>query len=506
MAEIELKLDVDRGARALLLRAAALAGAKPRRMRMASLYFDTPDCALAGAGMALRLRRSGRRWAQCLKAGHSGTGGLHARDEWEFERPGPVLDLSLFADTPLAALDGAASLHRTLAKAFTIEFQRTAWQLEPAAGCRLEVALDCGFVESRGRREEISEVEIECIAGDPAHAFGLARHLLDEVALRPSATAKAARGYRLFNRSPLRPVKASPARLDEAMGPLPAARALVAAALDHLQANEEGVLRAAAPEFVHQARVAVRRMRSAFRMFHAAIGDERANAWRAEWSEATRALGAARDWDVFATESLPALAAACGDPSVSRTLMRRAALHRRRCREDARAALRAPRYARAVLDLASWLAGIGEETVAGAAEPLAGFASRWIRKRHRSLLAGLAGLAGMPAEERHRVRIDAKRLRYGVEGLASIFPAGKERRYTRRLADLQDALGRANDAATGARLLAELAPPEAFAAFARGWLAARMVPDPALIASLAARLEKSPRFWHRKGASHPPHV
>jgi triphosphatase len=506
MAEVELKLEVDRGARAPLMRAAALAGTKPRRVRMASLYFDTPECALAGAGMALRLRRSGRRWTQCLKAGRSGTGGLHAREEWEFERPGPVLDLSLFAQTPLAALEGAASLHRTLAKVFTVEFQRTSWQVEPASGCRLEVALDCGFVESRGRREEISEVEIECMAGDPAHAFGLARHLLEEVALRPSATAKAARGYRLLNRCALRPVKASPVRLDEGMGPLPAARALVAAALGQLQANEEGVLRAAAPEFVHQARVALRRLRSALRLFPAAIGDERAKAWRAEWSESTRALGAARDWDVFATESLPALAASYGDPSIARALMRRAALRRRQCREDARSALRSPRHARAVLDLASWLAGIGEETADGPTEPLADFASRWIRKRRKSLLAGLEGLARMPAEERHRLRIEAKRLRYGVEGLASVFHSGKERRFTRRLADLQEALGRANDAATGARLLAELDPPDAFAAFARGWLAARMVPDPALIASLAARLEKSPRFWRRKSASDPPSI
>lgn len=506
MAEVELKLGVDREARARILHAAPLAATKPRRVRMSSIYFDTPDCALAGAGMALRLRRSGRRWAQCLKAGRSGTGGLHARDEWEFERPGPVLDLSLFAETPLAALDGAASLHQALVGAFTVEFQRTAWQVEPAAGSRLEVALDFGFVESHGRREEISELEIECIAGDPAHAFDLAARLLDEVALRPSAITKAARGYRLFKRAPLRPVKASRVGLDEGLSPLAAARALLAAGLDQLQANEEGVLRATAPEFVHQARVALRRMRSALRMFRDAIGATRAQAWHDEWSETTLALGAARDWDVFVTESLPPLAAACGEPSVARTLARRAGLHRRRCREAARAAIRSPRYARAVLDLTRWLAGIGGNEAEGPTEPLSDFAAQRIRKRHKRLLAGLRNLPTMRPEERHRVRIDAKRLRYGVEGLASIFPAKKVRRYARHLAELQDALGRANDAATGARLLAQLGAPEAFAAFGRGWFAARMEPDPALLASLAAQLAASPRFWRRKGAPHPPPV
>ena len=506
MTEVELKFEVDRAAHERLKASPVLAGAVPRSLRMSSIYFDTPSRDLAASGMSLRLRRSGRRWVQCLKAGRGATGGLHSRDQWEFDRPGARLDLSLFSDTPLASLDEAATLHQRLAPVFRVEVRRTAWDIAPAEGCLLEVVLDEGAVEGSGRREALSELEIECVEGDAGHAFDLALRLLDEVAMRPSALTKAARGYRLAGRARLHPARALPVELDAALSPGAAARALVKVGLDQLQANEEGVLRDTDAEFVHQARVALRRMRSALRMFRDAVGVERAQSWLDELSEVTRALGDARDWDVFAAESLPPIVAAYGDAALARKLSRRASLRRRRDRAAAREAIRSPRYARVILALSRWIAQRDDEAGAASAEPLAGFASRLVRKRHKRLIAGLEALPGLGAEDRHRVRIDAKRLRYVVEGLASIFSKRGEQRYARRLADLQDALGRANDAATGARILAEIDPPEAFAAFARGWLAARMQPDPALLAALGARLSASPRFWRRKSSGRPTQV
>jgi len=76
--EIELKFDVEPEARRALASVPALAG-RPRRTLMRSIYFDTPEALLASRGMALRLRREGRRWVQTLKAGTSGTGGVHSR-------------------------------------------------------------------------------------------------------------------------------------------------------------------------------------------------------------------------------------------------------------------------------------------------------------------------------------------------------------------------------------------------------------------------------------------
>src|SRR5258708_39359723 len=187
MPEVELKFEVDAEGRRRLARAQALGGARPRRHRLSSIYFDTPQCDLARREMALRLRRDGRRWVQTLKSGASGLGGLHARDEWEFDRPGPHLDLSLFADTPLAKLDAPATLHERLVPAFQVDVERLTWKLAPAAGSTLEVVLDAGQVESRGRREASSEIESECLERGAGAAFDLAARLLDELPLRPTS-------------------------------------------------------------------------------------------------------------------------------------------------------------------------------------------------------------------------------------------------------------------------------------------------------------------------------
>ncbi len=486
--ELELKFALAPEDEADFRAAPALAGITPSRARLLALYFDTPRRELARAGMALRLRRRGRRWVQTLKAGRSGTGGLHARSEWEFERGGPSIDLSLFADTPLAALAGAPRLHERLGEVFRIDSLRTTWNVDASPGARLEAVLDQGSVAAKGRAEPICEVEIESVEGNPGAVFDLASRLLETVALRPSGVTKAERGYRVAASRRLEPAKATEIRLDAKLTPLAAARAVIAAGLDQLQANEEGLLATSEPEFVHQARVALRRMRSALRMFRDAIGVERAQAWRSALGELGAALGAARDWDVAATETLPPVLKAFGDVKIQRRLLARAARRRRRERDAARAAVRSRQYAGVVLDLARWLA-LEEAAAADApAESLDDFASRIIRKRHKRLVKDAARLETLPAPERHKVRIDTKRLRYGVDAMASLFPAKKVERYLDVLVALQDALGRANDAATATRLVAELDPPEPFAAFARGWFAANASGDPVVFNVLLKKL------------------
>ena len=53
-------------------------------------------------------------------------------------------------------------------------------------------------------------------------------------------------------------------------------------------------------------------------------------------------------------------------------------------------------------------------------------------------------------EERHRVRIAAKKARYAMEFFQGLYPGGRAKRSVQRLSALQDALGWLNDAAVGA--------------------------------------------------------
>ena len=496
MTEIELKLALSPDDVAAFRRAAPLAGIKAKRRKLTSIYFDTPGCELQEAGMALRLRKASGKWTQTLKGGASGTGGLHARGEWESARPDATIDLAPLQGTMLDAVKDREHMGERLKPAFTVEFERETWDVEPVPGTRVEVALDRGAAHAGDRADRVCEVEIELLEGDRGAAFDFARALVGEVALRPSAITKAQRGYRLFRGEVLQPARARRVRLDATMTAREAARAVAGAALDQLQANEEGVLGTTDPEFVHQARVGLRRMRSALRIFGGVLPAD-AKRWRDECAGIAAALGEARDWDVFATETLPPLAKAFGQSALARSLTQRVALRRRRSREAARAALRDPDYARLVLDIARWLSDDHAELALQPGDPLADFASRLIRKRHHRLIADATHLASLTSAQRHAVRIDAKRLRYCADGFASLFKERRVDAYLDTLSQLQDRLGTSNDAATAAKLLAELAPPTAFADFARGWLAARVEGDPAQVDALVDRLRNAKRFWRK---------
>ncbi len=83
-------------------------------------------------------------------------------------------------------------------------------------------------------------------------------------------------------------------------------------------------------------------------------------------------------------------------------------------------------------------------------------------------------LADLDPEARHRVRIAAKKLRYGAEFFAALYDGKKAAKrhkvFVEALADLQDHLGDLNDIATAHTLAVELAKgaPEG-AVFAAGW-------------------------------------
>jgi triphosphatase len=521
--EIELKLAIDRGdlaslRRHPLLRQKVIEG--PSRRKVFSLYFDTPGLALRQRRMALRMRKTGGEWLQTLKAAGSSTGGLHQRGEWEFALRTPVLDLSLFAETPLAGVPNSKNLHHALKPVFSTALYRTTWIVELAPGRRVEVALDQGVIRSGTREVPISEVEIELVEGSAAAVFDVALALGEHIPLRPDIVSKAERGYRLFKSESLAPHKAGPIELDKDWPPQQALRVIAAGCLDHFEANVEGALAVDDPEFIHQLRVALRRLRSALRVFKPAAQVR----FAAELKWLTGVLGEARDWDVLVAETLPPLLKGYGDAALAKKLLAAAKRRQSICRAAARAALVSQRQAHLVIELAQWL-GAGDESVlveetaaepavkpAGAGEPpapsiqlneLRDFASREIRRRHRRLLQDSVALAILDPGARHQVRIDAKRLRYAVDFFATLFGKRRTGPYLKTLSAIQDVLGQANDAASAERLIESLVPPEGFIHFAKGWFAARTLANLTEIHGHFSSLEKSRHFWPKK--SRAPH-
>ncbi|HYC36186.1 MAG TPA: CHAD domain-containing protein [Usitatibacter sp.] len=483
MAEVELKFEVPVGAHARFRRLELLRGVRAETARMHAVYFDTARFELRERQMSLRLRRARGRWVQSLKAGRSGAGGLHSREECELDRPEGSLDLSAFPRLP--------PLGAPLEPIFEVDVVRTTWVLEPRPGDRVEVALDRGEVTRAGAKESVSELEIESLSGDTTAIFDLAERMVELAPMRPSRLTKAERGYRLARGEAAAPVRARPAPIHASMAVHEAASSVIASALDQLQANDGGVLTGQDVEYLHQARVAVRRLRSALGVFHECFGEDFAEHARAELAWLSDLTGPVRDWDVLAVQTLPPLVAAFGRaaPAMARRLRAR--------RSEATALLRegleSPRYARLVLHLARFLAN--ENRPAARSSELPGFAVRVARKRTRRLLARSAHLPELAAAQRHALRLDAKRLRYAVEPFAPLFRRKRVARFIDALSNLQEALGRANDAAVAGRLLAQLRPPAALEQFARGWFAGRLQSSLADLERHRKSLAAASDFW-----------
>ena len=483
--EIELKLaiqpaDVAAFRRLPLLREKCIG--EPKRRRVFNVYFDTPAMALHECAMALRLRKTDGRWLQTLKTAGLTTSGLHQRGEWEFSLRAPQLDLALFRETPLAALPESREMHLTLKPVFTTDFYRTTWLIEFAPGQRVEVALDQGTVRCGDHQSVICEVEIELIEGGATVVFDVALALAGQIDLQPDTLSKAERGYRLFRHEPLVPQRARTVELKRKWSAQQAMQSIVGACLCHLDANVDGALASDDLEYIHQLRVALRRLRSAIRIFRPAQAEQ----ITAELKWLTTEMGGARDWDVLILQTLPALLDGYGEPQLGGELMRSAVVRQSDARTAARAALASTRACILRLSLARWVSDPGQLTLLPVAhvgdgdavqgpglQKLRGFASREIRRRQRHLLRANGALAGLSAEARHRIRIDTKKLRYAVEFFACIFDNHRVTRYAKILEDIQDLLGEANDGHVAMRLVTTLTPPERFSDFARGWFAAR---------------------------------
>lgn len=503
--EIELKLRVQ-AADVPLLRAVLTrlgGGARARERKLASLYFDTPQLALLGAGAALRVRRIGRHWVQTLKGGGAVQGGLHVREEQEGPVARPLPDLRQLAPVPGLAW---ADIGPQLVPVFGTEFRRSIWNLSYQGGT-IEAALDRGRVHCGERQEEILELELELKAGPPDALYALALELAAAAPLAPDPVSKAERGYRLFQGASLAPVKAVAPAIDAHLSVEQAFAAIVWSCLDQIQRNQRGVAEQTDPEFIHQMRVGLRRLRSALALFSTAV--PRAS-WQ-PWAEALRwlagELGAARDWDVLEEELLPPLLAQMQPRRPLAYLPRRVKTERLQARRRARAAVTSPRYGVLMLDIERWLAAHGWREAVGAEQlalldsPVAPLAQMLLARRHDQLRRRGRHLARLPDEKRHRVRVTAKKLRYAVEFFATLFPRKAVRPYLNALMALQDVLGALNDDATALRRAAGLCgaarDPRCGeeAGVLAGWCAARMEQQLQALGQVWKGFRRQRPFW-----------
>lgn len=446
-SELELKLEIAADAADELERAGLLGPNKAHALLHAT-YYDTDDRRLRAHGLTLRIRREGQRLVQAVKASKAEAAGLFDRGEWEFTVPKwtPVVD----DRTPLLRALGPAPAR--LAPQFDLVVHRDSFAVT-TDDTAIDVALDRGTARVMDRSSAFAEVELELTAGNPAALFDLARKIDAAAPVRVGVLTKPERGFRLMG-DLLHAEKAAPVRLHATQSPVAACAHVIAGCLRHYRLNETILLQRREPEAVHQARVALRRLRSARTIFAELLPDAATARLDAAARDLAREYGKARDLDVLIGRA----DLSDGHPELG--ARRDTAYH------DLTVTLGAPATRRLMLDLAEWLA-IGpwreaEETAALRAMPLGDFAARALARRLRQVRKHGRHLVELDDEGRHALRKDAKKLRYAVDFFAGIYargPAAKLRRkFLTALEDLQHNLGELNDLAFEADILGAAAP------------------------------------------------
>lgn len=300
------------------------------------------------------------------------------------------------------------------------------------------------------KKEIELKLEMTGEAADHAALFALARKINATAPARLGVLTKAERGNRLTE--PLETAaKAESVELAYDISTEEAFRNIVNSCVLHFRLNEKIFLADRNAAELHQSRVAIRRLRSAFSIFKPMIGNAGADL-REGFRWLSSELGDARNLDVLLERAGPGQLR-------DRIVVAREAAYDRVCE-----VLSSPRVRLLMLDFAEWAAGDSwAGSIVGDAEcdqSARKFAIKALNRFRRKVKKHGRDLANADDGVRHELRKDAKKLRYAAEFFASLFERkGEKRRYKRfvkALQSVQDQLGSLNDLATAPAVLEKL--------------------------------------------------
>ena len=441
--ELELCLSPDDASRLPRLALLGPMRGKARSRAIRIVWHDSHDRKLAAQGLALAEQRPSWR-LECL---------LPDGATWPPGAPAPALV------TARSLAELGHEFPDMLVPVASFEGRTRATDLATEHG-PLSMILLIGVVRTVAGEQQRCRLRLEG-ALQPVQAVALA--LARELRLSVPTNSLAAEALAIVSGVPPAPRHDGPPELP--------ARCSVAEAFAHVLGHLTDVILyfapAAAdgrrgPEPVHQMRVAVRRLRSALKVFQRALRCPALDAADDGLKALAGKLAPTRDWDVFVTETAATVAAAFPSQKPLKRLMIAAERRRRACHAELREFLTGAHFRRLGIELAclagstEWHATLSEAEHAELTLSLEEFAARVLDRRLKRLLQVEGSLAELEAETLHAIRLNAKRLRYAAEIFAPLYPAKTTNRYLHRLSRLQDRFGKLNDAAVAAGLLAEL--------------------------------------------------
>jgi len=422
-------------------------------VRNVDTYLDTFDWSLMKNKLALRYRVSNGSAMYTLKSIGFIEDGIAKRTEMEIPLDRPVDVPALIRVKRVRKLVDGMIFPRRLIEQVQVRTDRRGYRVTSPEGAEIELALDTSSFSLRGlhkprRVPKLEELEAEILNGPEGALQSLSALLSDRFHYPPSKASKFEVAIERFKITipSKKPPKGLRPRLDDRLDL--AVRKILTHQFMWLREHLPGVQQDLDTEFVHQARVATRRMRSALRLFREAIPESAATYLGGELKWLGGMFGAVRDLDVFLLnlsrfknqiESFPAKKKRAFEDLIEK--------HRRAPLKALCQALESPRYRNFERRLAQFLERPlpARPRPSLALKPVREVAPVIITEKFDAVIEqGRALLADPKPKQYHLLRIQMKKLRYASEFMATAYE-GTLDAMIERTVEIQDCLGELQD-------------------------------------------------------------
>ncbi|WP_312105542.1 CYTH and CHAD domain-containing protein [Acinetobacter venetianus] len=458
--EIELKFQLPESKKKNVLQ--TLNKQKAQKIRLQAKYYDTADRLLAKNYVAIRLRQEGEHWVQTFKAASKNH--LQRIEEDIFLgkcAEEPELDLSLYKhnQTVQSVLrDILGNNAPELILQFQTDVQRSFHVFE-FENSKIEVCLDDGEIRTPIDQAKICEVEFELKQGSAQDLILFSKTWVEKYQLWLDVRSKAERGNLLAIGKKVSPAtKAKSLNLESNASAEQAIKQIIENTLNHILPNAAAIADGVAEAtHVHQARVGLRRLRSALKHF-SNWSIQIDPTWESQLAEIFQALGQSRDFDAIKDAVIPLV------QQVSHFEFPLIANQTK----DITQQFSNPKTTQLFLSLLNFMYSENEHKA-----KLSKQAAKSLSKLYAKILKDSAQFLDLPVEQQHRTRKRVKQLRYCIDFIAGLYPEKNIQPFLDKLEPIQEYLGFYNDLYVAEKIFEQQAVGQPKFLFALGWVKAQ---------------------------------
>ena len=425
------------------------------------IYMDTTDWALLKNKLSLRYRLSNNTAIYTMKSVEAIEDGIAKRMETEIVLKKPVHPPT---DIPIKVLRKQVNeviYPRKIMEQILIRTNRRRYLVKSPEGAKFELSFDTSSFSADAlfkpkRASQLHQLEAEIMEGSEEALESMAT-LLSNTFHYPKATkTKLEIAIEQLKVEPL--IKKVPEnlrvtlddRLDASL------KKILAVEFRWFQAQLPGTISDRDPEFVHQARVATRRMRSVLILFHNALPEATAIYFEDRLKWLGSLFGEVRDLDVFIINLTGYKKMIESFPKDKRKALESLVIKQRRIPLKALGeALKSRRFKNFENRMTKFLAEpcINCQDLPTAMKPIREVAPPAITQKFESVIEqSKKTLANPKLNEFHALRIQMKRLRYTFEFLAPPY-GGTFDDVINRTVEIQDCLGELQDTVFNQKLI-----------------------------------------------------